>query len=373
MARLVMQSDPGDYIGQGQSWDITYTESGPNYGWWAQASDPQGSSAQPATVSFSLGAGSSGSTTGWLNAMFSSRALGTPLAPGVYPQAQRAPFASTGFAGLDISFQHRGCNQLAGSFEVKELVLGANNVVQRFVATFEQHCEAGVPALRGSFVYDASGNVAAVPTLPPPPPEPMARLIMQSDAGDFIGLGQSWDVTYRLSGNNYYWIARATDPVGNSASPSTLQFLLGSGNESLTFTFSSRQLATALAPGAYSPAQRAAFADPGVAGLDLSFGHRACNQLAGSFVIKELVLGANNVVQRFVATFEQHCEAGTPAARGTFIYDASGNLAFAEPAPQSTEPHGVPALSPFGLALVSFAIGALGLRSSRRRRRAASH
>lgn len=53
---------------------------------------------------------------------------------------------------------------LTGRFEVLEAVYGATGEVERFAATFEQHCEGGVPALLGSILFNS--------TLPPPPPPP---------------------------------------------------------------------------------------------------------------------------------------------------------------------------------------------------------
>jgi hypothetical protein len=65
---------------------------------------------------------------------------------------------------LDISGESRGCNTLTGRFEVLEAVYGASGEVERFAATFEQHCEGGGPALLGSVLFNS--------TLPPPPPPP---------------------------------------------------------------------------------------------------------------------------------------------------------------------------------------------------------
>ena len=86
------------------------------------------------------------------------------LVPGVYENATRWPFHSPTGPGLDISGEGRGCNTLTGRFEVLEAVYGATGEIERFAATFEQHCEGGVPALLGSVLFNS--------TLPPPPPPP---------------------------------------------------------------------------------------------------------------------------------------------------------------------------------------------------------
>jgi hypothetical protein len=71
-----------------------------------------------------------------------------------------------------------------------------------------------------------------------------------------------------------------------------------------------------LAPGAYNGASRDAFKAPTVPGLDLSGNGRGCNTLTGSFAIQNVVFGPGNNVEKFDATYEQHCEGGTPALRG---------------------------------------------------------
>ncbi|WFE50399.1 hypothetical protein [Micromonospora sp. WMMD1155] len=71
----------------------------------------------------------------------------------------------------------------------------------------------------------------------------------------------------------------------------------------------------ALAPGTYEKATRYPFNGAGP-GLDLSGNGRGCNELTGTFTVINAVFGPNGYVQTFDATFEQHCEGGTPAARG---------------------------------------------------------
>lgn len=70
-----------------------------------------------------------------------------------------------------------------------------------------------------------------------------------------------------------------------------------------------------LAPGTYSSATRYPFNGAGP-GLSLSGNGRGCNTLTGSFTITNAVFGPKGYVQTFDATFEQHCEGGTAAARG---------------------------------------------------------
>jgi hypothetical protein len=83
------------------------------------------------------------------------------LAPGTYSGATRYPFDTTG-PGLTLYGEGRGCNTVTGSFTVIDAVFGPQGYVQKFDATFVQHCEGGTAA--------ASGSVHI--SNPPPPPAP---------------------------------------------------------------------------------------------------------------------------------------------------------------------------------------------------------
>jgi hypothetical protein len=74
---------------------------------------------------------------------------GEKLAVGKYLDAHRYPFQGAG-PGLNISGDGRGCNELTGWFEIAKLVTGVNGYVEALDATYEQHCENGAAALRGS-------------------------------------------------------------------------------------------------------------------------------------------------------------------------------------------------------------------------------
>ncbi len=69
-----------------------------------------------------------------------------------------------------------------------------------------------------------------------------------------------------------------------------------------------------LAPGTYQ-ATRYPFNGAGP-GLSLDGDGRGCNTLTGTFTVLRAVFGTSGYVQAFDATFEQHCEGGTAAARG---------------------------------------------------------
>ena len=132
------QSDPGDWVGQGQS---GFYELGQHIlnAWERPA--PNG----PA-VNIQMRHSTNFIDRWSLDFQSSS---GSRLMPGTYDSATRWPFQSPGVPGLSVFGQGRGCNTLTGRFEVYEVVYGPQGEVLRFHAAFEQHCEGAVPALRG--------------------------------------------------------------------------------------------------------------------------------------------------------------------------------------------------------------------------------
>ena len=63
----------------------------------------------------------------------------------LYSGATRFPFQSAVVPGLSVSGDGRGCNELAGAFQVHEIVYGAGTDIDSFAADFVQYCD-GSPA-----------------------------------------------------------------------------------------------------------------------------------------------------------------------------------------------------------------------------------
>jgi len=147
-ATLTMVSDPGDYIGQGQTWSYD-----------TAAGDVISATTNGSTVNAAV----TGYNGTWWYLDFDAPNGQTLTAGTTYANATRYPFNGSG-PGLAIYGEGRGCNTLTGSFTVTEAVFGGpdSSYIQDFVATFEQHCEGGEPALRGTLSIHN-----------PPAPEPL--------------------------------------------------------------------------------------------------------------------------------------------------------------------------------------------------------
>jgi len=159
-AHFTFNSQPGDFIGQGQVRDIIYdTMQGQEIYVSPSFFLPSG---EPTMVDFELHPFDP-ATNAFLT--FATRRLGIGLQPGFYPNAQRAGFEGAGRPGLDVGFQNRGCGTLTGNFTISEVVLALDGSIERFAASFEQHCSGGSPALFGTFTYYAVPEPATVVAL----------------------------------------------------------------------------------------------------------------------------------------------------------------------------------------------------------------
>lgn len=142
---LEFDSDPGDFIGGGVDRS------------WYPVDGSFRVSSGPGLVSVDFDGGPDRWTLNF------KAPQGRDLEVGPYEKATRYPFQSPTKPGLSVYGSGRGCNTSTGRFDVRELVLGEDGTVERFAADFEQHCEAAVPALRGSIRYRASDPLPPVP------------------------------------------------------------------------------------------------------------------------------------------------------------------------------------------------------------------
>lgn len=162
IAHLTLNSEPGDYIGQGMNFDITYTPTNLSL-FFAEAGLAVDPSNDPSELRFILGTVTSGFDNTFALLSFGTSGLDIPFQGGVFLDAERADFALPGHPGLDISFQNRGCNTVAGNFTVNDVsfsnsvATATGSSIETFSVSFEQHCNGDEPALYGTFSYRAFG------------------------------------------------------------------------------------------------------------------------------------------------------------------------------------------------------------------------
>ncbi|TQM63710.1 hypothetical protein [Humibacillus xanthopallidus] len=134
------------------------------------------------------------------------------------------------------------------------------------------------------------------------------------DPGDYITQGQSYSYT------------APNDRIDLQGSASHVRVgIEGANGDWWTIELDAPDGEALLAGRTYS-ATRYPFNDVG-AGLDLGGNGRGCNTLIGTFTIEELTLTADGLPSTVRATFEQHCDETTAAARGQI------DVSLAPPAP----------------------------------------
>jgi hypothetical protein len=138
---LNMTSDPTDYIGQGRTWSH-----GP-------PADRVSASGTRQLVSFHIETADQ-TNGGWWDTEFAAPP-GGQLAAGASYEARRYPF-NDGAAGFAHGGMGRGCNTLTATFTIHELTFDPDGTLRNFRADFEQHCEGGEAALRGTWVFRAA-------------------------------------------------------------------------------------------------------------------------------------------------------------------------------------------------------------------------
>ena len=148
--RLVLDSEPGDFIGAGVTRVITPADAE------FRVSPAVGQ------VSFEV---LTDAGVLW-NADFAAPG-GAAMAPGEYPGALEFPFNGAA-AGLDVFGDNRGCNTLTGQFTVTQAAFDLGDRLRNFGATYVQHCEGDVPALRGAVDFRSGDTTPVAPWMVQP-------------------------------------------------------------------------------------------------------------------------------------------------------------------------------------------------------------
>ncbi|HTX31471.1 MAG TPA: hypothetical protein VMD09_08795 [Solirubrobacteraceae bacterium] len=147
--RLVMNSDTGDYIGQGQQYSFT-----PSSDTFEASGDRNG-------FTFSVGT-ADGEWTGTFNP-----GQGDIFTPGTtYTGAQRDAFRGSA-PGMEIDSPGRGCNTLTGDFEVTTATFASDGTMQTFAIKFDQYCEGASAGLHGEFDWRAGDTTPRAPWMGP--------------------------------------------------------------------------------------------------------------------------------------------------------------------------------------------------------------
>lgn len=285
-----LQSDAGDYIGGGRTYEYT-----------------QATAVIAVSVSSNVIRVSVTGDQSW-NGMFAVPAA-TALGVGTYTGATRYPFNSAATPGITWFGDGRGCNTATGSFSIDSFTY-TSGVLTAVDLRFEQHCEGGTPALRGTIHWRAddptppAGPVNPIPAnlwKPDPASVPATGtyILLASDPGDYIGQGQ-----FRV-----YTAQAAPITVRSTGSLITVSV------DGYTGEFVAMLGTNPLTTGYYGNLMRYPFHNPVRGGLDWSGNGRGCNRLTGWFAIDRIAYSGTTMTD-LEMRFEQHCEEGGPALHG---------------------------------------------------------
>jgi hypothetical protein len=231
------------------------------------------------------------------------------LKAGYYSNLTQYPYENPQIGGLNWYGDARDCDSVTGWFVVDDVTYTAG-VLTAVDLRFQQLCQSSTAPMNGQIHWNANdatappGPVNPVPAnLWQPPagstPASGSYVYLQSDAGDYIGDGQT--LIYTTS-NSTLTVAGASDLLTVAIANQWMGDFLTMNNLSLQ-------------AGYYPNLERWPYNNPVTGGLSWAGESRGCNTLSGWFAIDDITLVGGNVATVDLR-FEQHCEGATPALHG---------------------------------------------------------
>lgn len=290
-----LQSDSGDYIGQGKSY------------YYTQAN---------ALIIVNVSGGHLivrvEGDEDWTGDFQVPNSL-SQLQPGYYGNLKRYPFHDPAQGGLAWSGEGRGCNQLSGWFSIDNVTY-TNGYLTSFDLRFEQNCECGSTTLHGQIHWSSNDPTSPPGPINPPPaglwqpasgatPSSGNYIYLKSDSGDYVGQGRTYT----------YTPADAAITVG--AADNRLVIIVSVNGNQWRGDFKTMSFLSQLQPGYYGNLLTYPSHNPARGGLNWYGFGRGCGTLTGWFVVDNVTYNSGTL-QAIDLRFEQHCLGGTPALRG---------------------------------------------------------
>ncbi len=377
---LTMTSQPGDFIGQGQTYNFTASNS-------TITAQSLWIGGIPSTVEVNVSASGQSWTLDF--------AAPTPdsLVPGTYTGATRYPFQAAGVPGLNVSGDGRGANTLTGQFTVSQAVFNASGNIVSFAASFVQYGDGSTASLSGQVDFNFTNNlpngVLANDTNPQPGTSLTAQLVSGPSHGSLTlntdgsftytptsgfsgtdsftymannGQGTSNVATVTLAPdspptakNDTYSVAEnsvlpagagstfvvmnsqpgdfigagipydftpANSTITAQAFSSTVQIGVSMSGEIWTLDFQA-PYSGPLMPGTYTGATIFPSQTSGVPGLDVYGDGRGSDSITGEFTVSQAVYNSSGTITSFAATFVQHSDGATAPLTGQVAFNTT--------------------------------------------------
>ena len=377
---LTMNSQAGDFIGQGKTYNFTPTNSTITSGILRDGVIISGVEIHVTAPGESWTLDFAAPSPGW-------------LVPGTYTGATRYPFQAAGVPGLDVSGDGRGANTLTGQFTVNQAVFDASGNLVSFAASFVQYGDGSTAALTGqvdfnftnnlpngvlandtdtnpgasltailvsppshgtlafhadgsftytpaagfggtdSFTYKANdgrldSNVATVTLTPDQPPVAhddayalAENSLLTAGAGPTFVTMNSQPGDYIGQGQPYDYTP-ANSTITASAFSNAVQISVSQPGVSWTLDFQA-PYSGRLMPGIYTGATRYPSQTTGVPGLEISGEGRGSNTLTGQFTVTQAVYDTAGNLVSFAASFVQYSDGSTAALTGQVDYKST--------------------------------------------------
>jgi hypothetical protein len=294
-----LQSDAGDFIGAGKTWDYTS----------ANAIITVAANGTLLTVTVE-------GDQNWRGDFELPNSLAT-LQKGTYANLNRLSFNDPVRGGLSWFGDGRGCNTSKGTLVIDDVAYSGTTLTA-IDLHFEQHCEGAAPALHGTVHWRATDQTTAAGPVTPIPsglwrppsgslPASGNYIYLASEPGDYIGQGST------------YLYTPGTSTLDVSASGGHLIVLVGSSE--WFGDFQTMNTLTQLQVGYYPSLQRYPFNNPARGGLSWSGQGRGCNTLTGWFAVDAVSYSGTSLTS-IDLRFEQHCDGGAPALHGAIHWHA---------------------------------------------------
>lgn len=295
---VYLQSDAGDFIGQGMTKAYTPLDSVIEVG---------GGGMTPVGNRFQLTVQGDEEWTGYFQAMNTL----SDLQPGYYGNLQGFPENNPTVGGISWNGEGRGCSDATGWFVI-DSVTYSGSTLDSIELRFEQHCEGVSAALHGFIRWSVADTRTPLPPQVPPPanlwsPPPGATpasgnyVYLQSEPGDFVGQGQT----------HLYTSANAALVMSTAGSQVNVEVNIG-GALAWGGYFVPMVPLTQLQVGYYGDLTARNIAK-GL--LNWFGGGRGCSNPSGWFVVDDVSYASGSLTSLDLR-FEQHCDGAAPALHG---------------------------------------------------------
>jgi hypothetical protein len=382
---VTMTSQPGDFIGQGQTYDFTPANSAITAHFLTNG-----------VITTGVEVDVSASGQSW-TLDFAAPSPGY-LVPGTYTGVARWPFQPAGVPGLDVSGDGRGANTLTGQFTVDQIAYNTSGGLVAFGASFVQYADGSTAALSGqvdfhftnnepngvlandsdpnpnatltavlvsppshgtltfnsdgsftytpsagfngtdSFTYEASNglaysNVATITLTPDQPPVAQGDaytvaengLLTAGEGPTFLTMN-SQPGDFIGQGQAYdYTPANSTITATVLSNSNVVQVTVGQPGLSWTLDFAGPNSGP-LEPGVYTGAMNWPGQPSGVPGLSISGEGRGSSSITGAFTVTQAVYDTSGNLVSFAANFVQYSDGSTAPLTGQVAFNCTNTL-----------------------------------------------